>query len=90
MIKTIVSIPNFVYNPAIDAMTAVINNQSDQWYNDGKHDNHVNRSIDEQASTITIERWNWVDEAAATDYKNFVLATVQESFPGVQVDIVTQ
>ena len=86
MIKTIVVVPNFVENRSVESL---ITAQTEQWYNAGKHDNNVNRNIDQQ-NTLTIERWNWVDEESANEYNNFVLANILEIFPATQVNVVVQ
>lgn len=85
MIKTVTIIPTFVFDPTI---LTKVDAQTEIWYQDGKHTNNVNKFQDDRGQ-LTIERWNWINEDAATDYKNFILTNFSETYPGLTVDIVT-
>ena len=84
MIKTLITIPNFVFDPTV---LKKVDTQTEIWYQAGKHTNHVNRFQDDQGQ-LNIERWNWINEDAATDYKNFILTNFSETYPGLTVDII--
>ena len=88
MIKTIITIPNW------NEFTTTTNDQTIQQLNDwrlaGRYTGQSTRNIDDQ-QTLTVERWEWADDAVANEYKVFILDLCSiNNYTNCQVNIVTE
>lgn len=88
MIKTIITIPNWSEFDPIANDQAI--QQLNEWRLAGKYTGQSTRDINDQ-QTLTVERWEWTEDAAANEYKSFILDLCSSNnYTNCQVDIITE
>jgi hypothetical protein len=88
MIKTIITIPNW------NEFSQITNDQAvqkiNEWRLAGRYTGRDSRNVNDQ-QTLTVERWEWIDDAVANEYKSFILDLCSSNnYTNCQVDIITE
>jgi len=81
MFKTTITIPNFT--APSEAVRAQIAAEVQSMLDANKYTGEESQTFDKETTTKTVQRWNWVDEASATEYVNVAVAAIETELPGV-------